>query len=672
MISFQLFGVTILLFAIGSLGSLLLNGHKKGARLYSGILGMVASAAGLSAAVYSFLSGPQVLVLSSPLPFGSFSMKLDGLAAFMIGLISVMGFAASLYSISYLEKYEHRALGVLGFFTNLFLTTLLLVVTASNGFFFLIFWETMTLASYFLVTFENEKTESAHAGYVYMVIAHVGTFLIMIAFFIFYLNVGSFNFLAFSQAQLPSWLRSLIFVLAFLGFGAKAGMVPLHIWMPSTYAAAPSHIAGLMAGVMKKTAIYGILRICVDCLGVSMLWWALLVLLFGLVSAVIGVIYALAEKDIKRMLAYSSVENVGLILMGVGTGMIGLAVNNQAVALLGFLAALYHCLNHAFFKGLLFFAAGSVENQANTRNLNGLGGLAKKMPWTAVAFFFGVLAVAAFPPMNGFVSEWFLYQALFKAADSQVFPIRVLAPLGAILLAFTGTLVAMCFVKAYGSIFSGPPRTSESSQASESSAGMVASMVFLAAGCIFLGLFSPAVSQGLVLVASSIRGVSVLPVATGVWIYPTNMIQALISPPLVLILILGTLLIPPLIIYLYGGFKAGRKTVADPWACGYGYSPEMSISANSFDQPVNSTFRSIYWLRTILDMPLEKITGWAKRIKEFAVMREAFVEHGVTEPIFHAVDYLGKRFQQLQMGDIRMYCLYIILTLAILLIVVFR
>jgi hydrogenase-4 component B len=161
-------------------------------------------------------------------------------------------------------------------------------------------------------------------------------------------------------------------------------------------------------------------------------------------------------------------------------------------------------------------------------------------------------------------------------------------------------------------------------------------------------------------------------VATGVWIYPTNMIQALISPPLVLILILGTLLIPPLIIYLYGGFKAGRKTVADPWACGYGYSPEMSISANSFDQPVHSTFRSIYWLRTILDMPLEKITGWAKRIKEFAVMREGFIEHGVTEPIFHAVDYLGKRFQQLQMGDIRMYCLYIILTLAILLIVVFR
>jgi len=672
MISIQLFVVAILLFCIGALGSLLLNGHKQAARVYSGILGMVASAVGISAAACSFLRGTQVLILSSPLPFGPFSMKLDGLAAFMIGLISVMGFAASLYSISYLEKYEHRALGVMGFFTNMFLATMLLVVAVSNAFFFLIFWETMTLASYFLVTFETEKNESIHAGYVYMVVAHIGTFLIMVSFFVFYLNVGSFNFFAFSQAQLPSTLRSLIFILAFLGFGAKAGMVPLHIWMPSTYAAAPSHITGLMAGVMKKTAIYGILRICVDCLGLSMLWWALLVLLFGLASAVIGVIYALAEKDIKRMLAYSSVENVGLILMGIGTGMIGMAVNNQAVTLLGFLAALYHCLNHAFFKGLLFFAAGSVENQTNTRNLNEMGALSRNMPWTAITFFVGVLAVAAFPPMNGFISEWFLYQALFKAADSQIFPIRVLAPLSAILLAFTGTLVAMCFVKAYGSAFAGPSRTRESHQARESSASMVASMVFLAAGCLFLGLFSPAVSQGLVSVAASIRGVSALPVAAGMWIFPTTMIQALISPPLVLIIILGTLLMPPVIIYLYGGFKAGRRSVPDPWACGYGYSPEMSISANSFDQPVRSTFRSVYFLRTMLNKPLVKVTGWANRIKELALKRETFMEHGITDPIYHVVDYLGKRFQQLQMGDIRMYCLYIILTLAILLIVVFR
>jgi hydrogenase-4 component B len=416
----QLLLLSVLVFGVGALASLLLNGSSRAARYVSGIAGMLGSLVGLLAAILAVVNKPANLELLIPLPFGHFYLQMDGLSTLMIAMISVLGFAASLYSISYLEQYDKRNLGVLGFFTDLFIAMMMLVVTVANAFYFLIFWEMMTLASYFLVVFESEKKEAVRAGYLYMLVAHAGGALIMISFFLFFANAGSFDFAAFRQAQLSPVVRDVIFLLAFIGFGAKAGMVPLHIWMPGAYSAAPSHVSALMSSVMKKTAIYGILRVCVDLLGASVLWWGLLVMFFGALSAVLGVLFALAERDLKRMLAYSSVENVGIILLGIGTGMVGLATQQPVVALLGFLAALYHALNHSFFKGLLFLGAGALDYRLHTRDLNQMGGLARRMPWTGLAFLIGALAVAAIPPFNGFVSEWFTYQAFSMPAATRI------------------------------------------------------------------------------------------------------------------------------------------------------------------------------------------------------------------------------------------------------------
>jgi hydrogenase-4 component B len=668
----QLLLLSVLVFGIGALASLLLNGSSRTARYVSGIAGMLGSLVGLLAVIFAIINQPATLELPVPLPFGHFYLQMDGLSTLMIGMIAVLGFVASLYSINYLEQYDGRNLGVLGFFTNLFIAMMMLVVVVANAFYFLVFWEMMTLASYFLVIFESEKKQTIRAGYLYMLVAHAGGALIMVSFFLFFANTGSFDFVAFRQAQLPQALRSIIFLLAFIGFGAKAGMVPLHIWMPETYSAAPSHVSALMASVMKKTAIYGILRICVDLLGANVLWWGLLVLFFGALSAVLGVLFALAERNLKRILAYSSVENVGIILLGIGTGMVGVATQQAVVALLGFMAALYHALNHSFFKGLLFLGSGSLDYRLHTRDLNEMGGLARRMPWTGLAFLTGALAVAAIPPLNGFVSEWFTYQAFFNLSSNPDFTVRVAAPLCAVLLALAGALAAMLYIKTYGSAFSGPAHSASASQAQEVPGAMLTSMYILVAGVLALGLGAPLVAPYLMRVAASLPGATSMTVAGGVWVYPASISQAILSTPLTAFLLLGLLTVPFVILAVYGGLKAGRRTVVDPWACGYGYSPKMSVSASSFDQPMKTTFRSLYALRPMAQKPLDATAAWSKRFRERIVHAEPLLERWITRPTARAVQFLGEHIQALQMGDIRVYCLYIILTLAILLIVIFK
>jgi hydrogenase-4 component B len=672
MYAIQILLFSVLLLVAGAIVALLLNANSRIARFVSGIAGIAGSILGLAAAILAVGSGSPVAVLPVPLPFGQLILQMDGLSALMVGLISVIGMAASLYSISDLKQFDQRSLGVLGFFTNLFIASMLLVVTVANAFYFMMFWEMMTVASYFLVIFEIENKEHIRAGYLYMLVAHAGGILILLSFLVFFLNTGNFDFASFRQAQLSPGLRNLVFLLSFIGFGAKAGMVPLHIWMPSTYAAAPTHASALMASVMKKTAIYGILRICVDFLGASVLWWALIVLFFGAVSAVLGVLFALTEKDLKRMLAYSSVENVGIILLGIGAGMVGLAENIPVIALLGFLAALYHVINHSFFKGLLFLGAGSVSYQLQTRNLNQMGGLARKMPWTGLAFLTGALAVAAIPPFNGFVSEWFTYQSFFSASSSQIFIVRVIAPLCAALLALAGALAAMVFVKAYGGAFSGPFRSERASLAQESPGSMVVSMIFLALGCLALGIGAPVIAPYLAQVVAGFPSVSLLPVAQNVWVFPADPAQAVLSTPLVAILLLGLLVVPFGILAYFGANKAGRRFVDEPWACGYGYSSTMSVTASSFDQPMKLTFQRLYSIPALVKAPMDAIHAWSGRVRQTFTRSEPVIERVVSQPTARMVEYLGKHIQALQMGDIRLYCLYIILTLAILLIVIFR
>jgi hydrogenase-4 component B len=670
--STRLLLLSVSLFGAAALLSLLFRRFSRVARYLSGIVGMIASLVGCLAAIQVFRLGAATLAVPGLSTLGHFMLRVDSLSAFMVGMISVLGFATSLYSISYVEEYDKRGTGELGFFNNLFIAAMLLVVSVANAFYFLIFWESMTLASYFLVIFEQEKKESVSAGYLYFLIAHIGTALIMLAFFVLYQHTGSFDFSSFRDGTLSPATKNLVFILAFFGFGAKAGIVPFHIWLPRAHPAAPSHASALLSGVMIKTAVYGIIRLCVDLLGAPVWWWGFIVLLFGAMSAVLGILYALDERDLKRLLAYSSVENIGIILMGVGVGMVGVAIELPALAVLGFLAALYHAINHAVFKGLLFMGAGAVIYRTHTRNMNEMGGLARLMPWTGLVFLIGAISVSAIPPLNGFVSEWLLYQSLFIGSLANLGALRVFGPISAMLLGLVGAMVAMCFVKAYGTTFTGPPRSQHAQQATEVPGSMLAGMGILALSAIFLGVGAPVVTPVIGGIAAGLANVPAEFLTNGMQVFPTGTSQAVLSTPFILILLAGLLTVPLLVVLLLGGFRAGRKSVAEPWACGYGYSPQMGVSASNFAQPMRLAFQPLYGLRVLLQRPLDDIAGFSRKVKDGLPGKEPLLERAVSQPIMSSVQYVGKRIQKLQMGDIRMYCLYIFIALAVLLGVIFR
>lgn len=670
----QLLLAAVGLFGIAALGSLLLNRSESSARRVAGSLGVLASLVAVAASVSAFLSSeiPEVAFVG-PAPFGNIVFRLDPLSAFLTCVIGLVGAAASLYSIKYMEEYSGKcSVSGVGFFTNLFMGAMLLVVTAANSMWFLVFWETMTITSYFLVIFETEREESIKAGYLYMLIAHAGAAAIMLGFFLLYMQAGSFEFSAFRNLELTPAVKNAVFLLTFLGFGAKAGMVPLHIWLPRAHPAAPSHVSALMSGVMIKTAVYGILRVSVDILGADIWWWGVTVLIFGAASAVLGVFYALSERDLKRLLAYSSVENIGIILMGVGVGMIGISIYRPLVAVLGLLAALYHLLNHSFFKGLLFLSAGAVISQTHTQDLNRMGGLAKRMPWTAFAFLIGALAVAAVPPLSGFASEWFLFQSLFTAAQDSPALIRVAVPFGIILLALASGLAIMVMVKAYGSAFSGPARQPSAEHAGEVGVGMRIGMYFLALGCVLFGLGAPLIAPWIGGIASNLSGSQAFTVADGTLVFPGNPAYGAVSIPLVFLLLAGLLVVPAVLVLVYGGRRAGRRTDVQPWTCGYQYNSRMAANADGFNQPVQTNFHPLYRLRRLTDVPFQRTANFAQRARAAITHAEPSIENTITRPVARLVETAGQRIQALQMGDIRVYCLYIIATLVILLFVIFR
>ena len=667
----QLMLLSVLLYGLGAIAALVFNKSSQAARYISAISGMAAAVPGFVAAIFVISGVAVTFVLPGVTPFGHFVLQIDGLSALLVAIISLVSFATSLYSIPYLTEFADRGVGVMGFFNNVFTAAMLMLVIVANAFFFLIFWELMTLASYFLVIFNLEDKESVNAGYIYFLVTHIGTAFLMVAFFILYQNAGSFDFSAFKQSILTPGTRNLVFILAFLGFGTKAGIVPMHIWLPRAHPAAPSHVSALLSGVTIKTAIYGILRLCVVILAAPAWWWGLLVMAAGIVSAVLGIFYALPERDIKRLLAYSSVENIGIILVGAGAGITGMAMNLPGLAIIGFLAALYHTINHALFKSLLFMGAGSIDHQLHTHNLDKMGGLGRFMPWTALIFLIGALSISAIPPLNGFISEWFNYQALFIASQTDLVGIRIFTPLFAILLALAGAITVMCFVKAYGTAFTGPARYPESQTVHESPLLMLLGKGILAAGCIFLGLGAPLVVPVLSKVAAGVANISQAQLVNGALLFTGQNNQIVLSPPWIAILLLGLLALSVVVIVLYGGFRAGTKVSKEPWACGYNYSPIMSITAGNFMLPARAAFRPLYTLRTLVQKPLDSISSSTSQVVRSLTSAEPVLEKVVSQPTNKLVEFLANLFRELQMGDIRMYCLYIVLTLAVLLIIVF-
>lgn len=587
-------------------------------------------------------------------------------------MISITGFAASLFAFGYVREYEERcSIGAMGGLFNAFLFAMIGVVTADNALLFLILWEIMSVVSYFLVVSEHEKKEVQKAGIFYLVMTHLGTAFIILSFILFYQQTGNLDFESFRRAAgaFPLGIRTLIFLSALIGFGTKAGIVPLHVWLPSAHPAAPSHVSALMSGVMIKTAIYGLIRTYFDFLGGTFPpWWGFLVLVIGSVSALLGVMYALMEHDLKSLLAYHSVENIGIILLGVGCGMIFRSYGLNTLAAVGLLAGLYHTVNHAAFKSLLFMGAGSVQFITHSRNMEECGGLIHKMPWTAVFFLVGSVSISALPPSNGFVSEWLIFQSLFLSFHIPSLSMKIFLPIGAALLALTGVLALVCFAKAFGISFLAMPRSRMAKLATEVPLTMRAGMALLTLSCLGLGLGTAWVIPSLDRVIFSLNKISVaseIVTRKGWSIEPAGLQSTSVSTPVLGFLILIFSLLVFLIIRLGASQKKSR--FYRTWACGLKLQPINEYTSTGFVQPIRQIFSMIYKPTVKLESEmLEKSQHFAKEMR-FELTFQPIFEKYLYDPVVRTVLSIANRFHVIQAGSIHVYLSYMFVTLILLL-----
>lgn len=656
-------------FTAGAFGALFFGRNDRRADLWGNGFAVAGSLLGLvfSGAVLMTGMGPTFAIPTS-FPLLSLSVRVDPLAAFFVLLISCIALLCSIYALGYGNHYYMKYnLGVLGFFYNAFIASMILVVTAGHALFFLIVWEIMSLTSYFLVIYERHEEKNIKAGTLYFIMTHVGTAFILLSFLLAYLATGAFDFGAIRSgiAAASPFMRNAIFVSALIGFGAKAGIIPFHIWLPGAHPAAPSHVSALMSGVMIKTGIYMLARICWDILpGAPPLWWGLLIVIIGSISSLLGVLYALSEHDLKRLLAYHSIENIGIILLGLGSSLVFLSAGMKALAALGLVAALYHTLNHATFKALLFLGAGSVIAATHTRNIERYGGLIKVMPQTAFFFLIGSMAISALPPFNGFFSEWLTFQALFLGVNSFDLATKMvfIAAIGA--LAFTGGLAAACFVKAFGATFLARGRSEEAAHAQEAALPLRIGMAVLALFTLALGVFSGPVSSGFADIAASLSafqpGVSVSAISFGPLVVTTGF--ATLSLPL---LFMGIVVVTAAVAAAFA-FLTRRRTIAvgRTWDCGVDLTERMEITATGFSRSITTVFKGVLKPtgQTEIEYHDAKLRYFPKAgivTMEFMDVYDAYFYR----PLQKATLRIAGQIKRIQVGNINVYILYILVTL---------
>jgi len=652
----------------------LLGGKGNYGRGLVALAAVVGAGAGFALGVSVILSGAS-FTLSIPelLPLaGGLALRLDGLGAFFLITIGLVGASAAIYGFGYSAAYEdgRASLRLLGVALNLFLLTMSLVALADNVLTFLLMWEGMSLTSYFLVITESNEAGTINAGVWYAAMTHAGLALLLAAF-ILLMNAGSgaFTDLRAGAASLPATTRNVIFLLAFLGFGSKAGIVPLHIWLPRAHPAAPSHVSALMSGVMIKMGIYGILRVTLDLLGGGPVWWGGLVLGVGAVSALLGVLYALMEHDLKRLLAYHSVENIGIILIGIGAGLVFHSYGLMTLAALGFIGGLYHTINHASFKGLLFLGAGSVLHATHTRNMEEMGGLIKRMPWTALFFLIGSAAISALPPLNGFASEWLVFQALLGGFNIPTPEVAVLMPVAVGMLALTSGLAAACFVKAFGITFLALPRSHEAEHAHEAPLSMQIGMGILALACIGLGLAPFVVVP---IIGGILSGLGGLPDTRQAFTFnlslQTPSAFGQMSPTLVMLGLLILLALVPLTMWI---LRVNRKLrVSDTWGCGrIGQTSRMEYTATSFAEPLRRVFAELYRPTKELSVDFHPESKYFVQSIEYKSEITPLFERWLYDPFLRLVRLTARQVRRLQAGSLHLYLAYITIILIILLLI---
>ena len=659
-------------YAFGIVAGLAAARRDELARLAGAGAGLAAGTCGVAAALSELIGAPGKRVAfnlwPSLLPHLRLGVRLDPLGAYFLLIVSALAIALSLYSFGYVRGFcGRKSVGALAAFFNGLLLTTTLVFLASNAFFFLIAWELMALTAYCLVSFEHETKESRNAGVLLFIMSHLGTGCLIAGFLLLFQASGSYEFESFRRlgVHLSAGRRDAAFLLFLVGFGVKAGIIPLHIWLPAAHPVAPSHASALLSGVLIKAGIYGLTRVLFEFLGTPPNWWGVTLLSIGTVSALLGVLYALMEHDLKRLLAYHSIENIGIILMGLGAALMFLHTHHPILATFALIASLYHTLNHAIFKALLFLGAGAVVHATHTRNMEEMGGLIKRMPKTALCFLVGAVAIAALPPLNGFVSEWLTYQSLLLGFGTTSSLIRLMFPLCGAMLALTGALAAACFVKAFGITFLAQPRGEPAAQAREASPTMLAGMGLLAAACIFLGLFPLALVRLLAPLTLELTGQR-LALTSGSILTNTRPLGGTVST--LGIALMGICLLPiPLGLWLVFA-RHSRVRIGPTWDCGLrGLTPAMEYTATGFSKPIRMIFKALFRPKREVQREYDYSPYFAKTLRFDSHIEEPFVRR-LYRPLNRAVLRLSRRMRTLQAGSIHAYLIYIFVTFLVLLI----
>ena len=614
-------------------------------------------------ALTGIVAGTQAVVLPLGLPDLPFHLRLDALSSFFLFLLGATSAGISIYAGGYMRQGEGTAPGLHCLIYHLFLASMAFVILADDGYAFMVSWEGMALSSFFLVTAEHRHAEIRRAGYLYLLIAHIGAVGILLSFGVMAGSTGDYTFDAMRAFPPEGIWPTVAFLLALFGFGAKAGLLPLHIWLPEAHPAAPSPVSAMMSGVMLKTAIYGLLRVSFDLLHAQLWWWGALLLVLGLATALFGVIFATVQTDMKRLLAYSSIENIGLIVVGFGLTLIFKSFMLPHLAALALTATLYHCLNHAFFKSLLFLATGSVLHATHERNLGKLGGLIHRMPWVAWLALIGVLASAGLPPLNGFVSEWLLLQSfLFTSGLPQGY-LNMLLPVVAGAVALIAALAGFAMVKFFGVVFLGQPREETLAHAQDAGRLERIGLLWLGVGCILLGLLPNVVITLLdpvtrLLVDSGLSGAA----NNQSWwlLAPINEDRASYSPAIFLGSIVAFV---PLVFWFVRRCYHGRMTRVDAWDCGFPLqTARMQDSAEGFGQPIRRIF-SPFFKRT-----REHPSPFDAQPRYFSRVEDPFW-YWLYLPIAKIVEHGTRLIAFLQQGRIAIYLLYSFITLLTLLVV---
>jgi hydrogenase-4 component B len=590
----------------------------------------------------------------------SLTYTVDGLSAWFLIVLSTLAIPIAIFSIGYFAHgpFDRRS-AFIGAAFNALVGAVELVFVASDAITFLFAWELMTLATAALVTTEHEERDNRRAGYLYLVMSHVGTGCLIAGFFTLAAASGSVSFSTLLSGEVARGpMRDALFGLFFIGFGVKAGIIPLHVWLPEAHPAAPTSISAFMSSVLLKVGIYGIVRVCAFGLGVPRLSWGVIVVALGGLSAVFGVLYALMQHDIKRLLAYHSIENIGIILLGLGAGMMALAYGRSELAWIGVAASLYHVLNHAVFKGLLFLGAGDVVMTTGTRQIERFGGLLRRMPWTGLFFLVGAMAISGLPPLNGFASEWLTFQAFLYGFRGSAEPlVRFLFPVGGALLALTTALAAACFVKAFGISFLALPRSQAASDAHEAPAVMLAPQALLAALCVVLGLFPGVVLRVLGRVLRPLPGLQ--PRADAVWdglgmAAGGGAFDHVVPLVFAAALVCGIALVG--VLAARSGFAARRVPT---WGCGGELSAQTEYTATAFSKPLMMIFRAVYRPTRQVESLADVSPYFPQEVRYHAEIEPTF-ERYVYRPLLRAVMRVANGLKVVQAGSLHAYLAYVI------------